>query len=60
MKHPRKQVKTISELIGTLDRIREELFIVQRSLEKLEDGGSGESGLSVPLHAEKVKSFRPD
>jgi len=30
------QPKTIGELIDTLDRIREELMTIQRSLEKLE------------------------
>jgi hypothetical protein len=38
MKHP--EPKTIGELIDTLDRIREELLMIQRSLERVEDGGT--------------------
>jgi hypothetical protein len=38
MQHPKP--KTIGELIDTLDRIREELLTIQRSLERVEDGGT--------------------
>jgi hypothetical protein len=34
MKHP--EPKTIGELIDTLGRIREELLMIQRSLERVE------------------------
>jgi hypothetical protein len=38
MKQPSHQPKSISELIDTLDRIREELLIIQKSLERVEEG----------------------
>jgi hypothetical protein len=38
MKHP--EPKTIGDLIDILDRIREELLTIQRSLERVEDGGT--------------------
>jgi hypothetical protein len=39
MKQPIQQPESISELIDTRDRIREELFTVQRSLERMEEDG---------------------
>ena len=36
MKPPSHQPKSISELIDTLDRIREELLVIQKSLERVE------------------------
>jgi hypothetical protein len=39
MNHPVKP-KSINELIDALDRIREELLTIQRSLERMENGGA--------------------
>jgi hypothetical protein len=52
MKPPSHQPKSISELIDTLDRIREELLVIQKSLERVESDAAvkdGEpSGPAVP------------
>jgi hypothetical protein len=47
MKQPFPQPKSISELIDTLDRIREELLIIQKSLERVDEGKGEDSANKI-------------
>ena len=48
------QPKSLSELIDTLERIREELFTVQRNLERMEDGETEKHAKSSTSQPEKA------
>jgi hypothetical protein len=48
MKHPTHKPKSISELIDTLDRIREELLIIQKSLESVGEGKGEDPAKKIP------------